>query len=104
MQKIFAINEESIKEINKYLRTGWKIKTGGTFIPGTFVTLTLDMDELANLRLMCERCQSGRKACATCLLADRMKQIQACIMESGSMYVPPENTFKAEDFEEGVML
>lgn len=113
MQRMFPVNEESVNTINKYLRSGWKIKTGGTFMPGTFVTLTLDIEELASLRIECRECQSKRKSCDTCVLAERMRAIQACTEESGPLFGTTDNgkpdrfgtvPFNPADFEEGVQL
>lgn len=104
MQKMFAVNEYALKEINRYLSAGWAVKTGGSFIPGTFVTLTLDIEELASLRLTCSRCK--HKNCEPCAIKERMRTIEACIVESGVDREEAKSTafFNPADYPEGVQL
>ena len=85
MQKMFPINEESIHQINAYLRAGWEVKGANkTLIPGTFVTLELDRKELDSLRQSCQDCQTDRKTCSICQIGLRCKEIQECTERSGT--------------------
>ena len=85
MQRMFAINEESLRQINEFLRKGWEIKGASkTLIPGTFVTLELDRKELESLRQSCQDCVSDHHNCNDCQIGIRCREIQECTERSGT--------------------